>query len=117
MGVAFVTGLQGDDPRFFKTIATPKHFAVHSRAGERRGNGSMWWRRPHDLEDTYLPAFRAAITEAHAGSYDVRVQRDGWAAGVREHDAADRHSARGVGFQWVCDQRIARRSPMSADRA
>src|SRR5208283_333263 len=30
MGVAFVTGMQGDDPRYFRTISTPKHFAVHS---------------------------------------------------------------------------------------
>ena len=30
LGVAFVKGLQGDDPKYFKTIATPKHFAVHS---------------------------------------------------------------------------------------
>ena len=30
MGVAFITGMQGDDPRYWKTIATAKHFAVHS---------------------------------------------------------------------------------------
>src|SRR5579864_7256447 len=30
MGVAFVTGLQGDDPKYFRVISTPKHFAVHS---------------------------------------------------------------------------------------
>ena len=30
MGVAFVKGLQGDDPKYLKTVATPKHFAVHS---------------------------------------------------------------------------------------
>ncbi len=30
MGVAFVKGLQGDDPKYFKVIATPKHYAVHS---------------------------------------------------------------------------------------
>ena len=30
MGVAFVTGLQGDDPKYFQVISTPKHFAVHS---------------------------------------------------------------------------------------
>src|SRR3984893_11160615 len=30
MGVAFVTGLQGDDPKYYRVIATPKHFAVHS---------------------------------------------------------------------------------------
>src|ERR1700722_8901083 len=30
LGVAFVTGLQGNDPKYLKTVATPKHFAVHS---------------------------------------------------------------------------------------
>ena len=30
MGLAFVTGLQGDDPKYLKVVATPKHFAVHS---------------------------------------------------------------------------------------
>lgn len=67
MGVAFVTGLQGDDPRFFKTIATPKHFAVHSGPENTRHTADVV-PTPHDLEDTYLPAFRATITEAHAGS-------------------------------------------------
>ena len=30
MGIAFVTGMQGDDPKYYRVIATPKHFAVHS---------------------------------------------------------------------------------------
>ena len=30
MGVAFVTGMQGDDPHYLKVVATPKHYAVHS---------------------------------------------------------------------------------------
>jgi beta-glucosidase len=30
MGVAFVTGMQGDDPKYYRVIATPKHFVVHS---------------------------------------------------------------------------------------
>ncbi|MCS7179135.1 MAG: glycoside hydrolase family 3 C-terminal domain-containing protein [Anaerolineae bacterium] len=67
MGVAFVKGLQGDDPRYLKLVATPKHFAVHSgpepkrhqfdaRVGER------------DLRETYLFAFEACVKEARAGS-------------------------------------------------
>jgi len=67
MGVAFVKGLQGDDPRFFRTIATPKHFAVHSGPESTRHTANVD-ASPHDLEDTYLPAFRATITEAKAGS-------------------------------------------------
>ena len=67
MGVAFVTGLQGDDPRYYRVISTPKHFAVHSGPESTRHTIDVV-ASPHDLEDTYLPAFRATITEAHAGS-------------------------------------------------
>jgi beta-glucosidase len=67
MGVAFVTGLQGDDPRYYRVISTPKHFAVHSGPESTRHTVDVT-ASPHDLEDTYLPAFRATITEAHAGS-------------------------------------------------
>jgi beta-glucosidase len=67
MGVAFVRGLQGDDPTYLKLVATPKHYAVHSgpepdrhrfdaRVGER------------DLRETYLPAFEACVKEGGAVS-------------------------------------------------
>ncbi len=67
LGVAFVTGLQGDDPKYLKTVATPKHFAVHSGPESERHRFDVKPSR-FDLEDTYLPAFRATITEAHADS-------------------------------------------------
>ena len=67
MAVAFVSGMQGDDPRYFKVISTPKHFAVHSGPEPLR-HGFDVKATPHDLEDTYLPAFRAAVTESHAQS-------------------------------------------------
>jgi beta-glucosidase len=67
LGVAFVEGLQGDDPKYYKTIATPKHFAVHSGPENTRHTANVD-PSPHDLEDTYLPAFRATVTEAKAGS-------------------------------------------------
>jgi len=67
MGVAFVTGMQGDDPRYYRTISTPKHFAVHSGPETTRHTADVPISK-HDEEDTYLPAFRAAITEGHAGS-------------------------------------------------
>ena len=67
LGVAFVEGLQGKDPNYFKVIATPKHFAVHSGPESERHRFDA---EPslHDLWDTYLPAFRATITEAKADS-------------------------------------------------
>src|SRR5579872_6003531 len=67
MGVAFVTGMQGDDPKYFRVISTPKHYAVHSGPEPLR-HGFNVDVSPHDLEDTYLPAFRATVTEAHAQS-------------------------------------------------
>jgi beta-glucosidase len=67
MAVAFVSGMQGNDPKYFKVVSTPKHFAVHSGPEPLR-HGFDVKASPHDLEDTYLPAFRAAITEAHAQS-------------------------------------------------
>jgi beta-glucosidase len=67
MAVAFVTGMQGDDPNFLKAVSTPKHYAVHSGPEPLRHEFNVDV-SPHDLEDTYLPAFRAAVTEAHPAS-------------------------------------------------
>ena len=66
MGVAYVTGLQGDDPKYLKALSTPKHFAVHSGPEPTRHTVDVTVSN-HDLEDTYLPAFRATIG-AGAGS-------------------------------------------------
>lgn len=67
MGVPFVTGLQGNDPKYLLTVATPKYFAVHSWLEPLRHKFNVDV-DPHDLEDTYLPAFRATITESKADS-------------------------------------------------
>ncbi len=67
LGVAFVTGLQGDDPKYLKTVATSKHFAVHSGPESTRHMVDVTASR-HDMEDTYLPAFRATVMEGKAQS-------------------------------------------------
>ena len=67
MGVAFVTGMQGDDPRYYRVIATPKHFAVHSGPEPTRHKANVDVSK-HDEVDTYLPAFRAAVVEGKADS-------------------------------------------------
>jgi beta-glucosidase len=67
LAVAYVTGLQGDDPHYYRAIATPKHFAVHSGPEPTRHFADVDVSK-HDIEDTYLPAFRAAIVEGKAGS-------------------------------------------------
>jgi beta-glucosidase len=67
LGVEFVKGLQGDDPRYLKTVATPKHYAVHSGPEpDRHSFDAVVDER--DLRETYLPAFRATILEADAQS-------------------------------------------------
>ena len=67
MGVAFVTGLQGDNPKYLRVVSTPKHFAVHSGPESTRHKADVKVSK-HDEEDTYLPAFRATIVEGHAAS-------------------------------------------------
>jgi beta-glucosidase len=67
MGVAFVTGMQGDDPRYYRVISTPKHYAVHSGPEPTRHIADVTVSK-HDELDTYLPAFRATVTEAKADS-------------------------------------------------
>ncbi len=67
MGVAFVTGMQGDDPKYYRVISTPKHYAVHSGPEPTRHTADVKVSK-HDELDTYLPAFRATVTEAKAGS-------------------------------------------------
>ena len=67
MGVAFVTGMQGDDPKYYRVISTPKHYAVHSGPESTRHTADVKVSK-HDEVDTYLPAFRATVTEGKAGS-------------------------------------------------
>ena len=67
MAVSFVTGMQGDDPRYLKVVSTPKHYAVHSGPEpERHGFDAKV--SEADLVSTYLPAFRTAVVEGKADS-------------------------------------------------
>ncbi len=67
MGVAFVHGVQGEDLDHLRAVATSKHFAVHSGPESMR-HGFNVDPSPRDLEETYLPAFRATVTEGHVQS-------------------------------------------------
>ncbi|MGA2276189.1 MAG: glycoside hydrolase family 3 C-terminal domain-containing protein [Terracidiphilus sp.] len=67
LGVAFVTGVQGDDLDHLRAVSTSKHFAVHSGPEQLR-HGFNVDPSPRDLEETYLPAFRATVTEGHVQS-------------------------------------------------
>src|SRR5882757_6798910 len=67
MGVAFVTGLQADDPRYLKVGATAKHYAVHSGPEAERHHFDVHPSEA-DLYETYLPAFRALVQEGHVSA-------------------------------------------------
>ncbi|HMW72894.1 MAG TPA: glycoside hydrolase family 3 C-terminal domain-containing protein, partial [Cellvibrionaceae bacterium] len=85
MGVAFVKGLQGDDPHYFKTDATAKHFAVHSGPEFNRHEFNAT-PSERDLYETYLPAFKALVQEgkvaAVMGAYN-RVNGESASASKR----------------------------------
>lgn len=67
LAVEFVRGMQGDDPFYLKTVATPKHYAVHSGPEpDRHTFDAVVDER--DLRETYLPAFRASIVDGGAES-------------------------------------------------
>lgn len=68
LAVAFIKGMQGDDPKYLKTIATAKHFAVHSGPEPSRHTFDAVVSE-QDLRDTYLPHFEAAVKEG--GAYSV----------------------------------------------
>jgi beta-glucosidase len=66
LGVAFVRGLQGNDPKYFKAIATPKHYAANNSEYNRHSGSS-------DVDEQllfeyYLPAFQATVVEGGAFS-------------------------------------------------
>src|SRR5215472_12754191 len=67
LGIAFISGVQGNDLDHPRAVATSKHFAVHSGPEQLR-HGFNVDPSARDLEETYLPAFRATVTEGHVQS-------------------------------------------------
>src|SRR5215472_8432040 len=67
MALAFIQGMQGSDPHYYKVIATAKHYAVHSGPEPSRHSFDV---KPseRDLDETYLPAFKASIVDGKADS-------------------------------------------------
>ena len=80
LAVQFIKGMQGDDPKYLKTVATVKHFAVHSGPEpERHTFDAVVSER--DLRESYLPHFEAGIREGGAYSLMCAYNRvDGKAA-------------------------------------
>jgi beta-glucosidase len=66
LGVSFIRGLQGDDPKYIKAMACAKHYAVHSGPESKR---HVFDADPpeRDFYETYLPQFEAAVREGHVG--------------------------------------------------
>ncbi len=67
LGSAFIAGVQGPDLTHLRAVATSKHFAVHSGPESTRHTVDIE-PTPRDLEETYLPAFRATVTEGKVQS-------------------------------------------------
>ncbi|MGQ7944667.1 glycoside hydrolase family 3 C-terminal domain-containing protein [Flavobacterium sp. WC2509] len=67
LGLNFVNGLQGNDPKYLKVIATAKHYAVHSGPEPSRHLFNAETSNI-DLYETYLPAFRTLVKEGHVYS-------------------------------------------------
>jgi beta-glucosidase len=67
LGVAFVKGLQGNDSKYLKVVATPKHYAVHSgpEKDRHRFNAIVSLK---DLRETYLPHFKECVIDGKAYS-------------------------------------------------
>lgn len=63
LAVPFIKGLQGDDEKYLKLVATAKHFAVHSGPESTRHSFDVW-PNDYDLAETYLPHFKRAVQEA-----------------------------------------------------
>jgi len=68
MGLQFVKGMQGNDPKYLKTVATAKHYAVHSGPESLRHSFNAKVSES-DLRETYLPAFRTLVVDG--GAYSV----------------------------------------------
>jgi beta-glucosidase len=66
LGTQFVKGLQGDDPRYLKVVATPKHFAANNEEHNRfEANPQI---SEKQLREYYLPAFEMCVREGKSAS-------------------------------------------------
>ena len=98
LGLAFVTGLQGDDPYYFKTVSTPKHFAVHSGPESTRHTVNVIASR-HDMEDTYFPAFRVTVMQGKAESVMCAYNSLNGQPACANTDLLQQHLRNDWGFQ------------------
>lgn len=74
LAIPFIQGLQGNDAKYLKLVATAKHFAVHSGPESLRHSFDVW-PNEYDLLETYLPHFRRTVEEANVYSVMCAYQR------------------------------------------
>ena len=74
LGVQFIRGMQGDDPKYLKIIATAKHFTVHSGPESTRHSADVY-PSDYDLAETFLPHFKRAVQDARVYSVMCAYQR------------------------------------------
>jgi beta-glucosidase len=98
MAVAFVAGMQGDDPRYLKTVATPKHYAVHSGPEPERHAFDARVSE-YDLVNNYLAAFRTAVVEGKAESVMCVYNAVNGTPGCASVDLLQKRLRDGWGFQ------------------
>jgi beta-glucosidase len=67
LATQFIRGVEGDDPDFYRAIATSKHYAVHSGPEPLRHQFNVDV-SPQDLTETYLPAFRRTVIDGKVAS-------------------------------------------------
>ncbi len=98
LGVAFVTGMQGNDPHYLKVVATPKHYAVHSGPEPLRHTFDATVSES-DMVDTYLPAFRATVIEGKADSIMCVYNSVNGVPGCASEDLLQKRLREQWGFQ------------------
>ena len=98
IAVAYVQGLQGDDPKYLKTVATPKHFAVYSEETGRVRVDAEVSERAARL--CYLAPFRACFVEGKAASTMAAYNAINGVSRARQWLAADGSIAERLGIQW-----------------
>ena len=98
MAVQFIKGLQGDDERYLKTVATVKHFAVHSGPEPERHEFDAITNQ-RELYDTYLPQFETAIKEGGAQSLMCAYNRYNGKAACASHQLLDEILRKNWGFE------------------
>lgn len=98
LAVQFIRGLQGDHPKYLKTVATAKHYAVHSGPEPLR-HGFNVNPSDTDLNQTYLPAFEMSVKDGKAASVMCSYNAVNGLPACANPDLLERQLRKDWGFQ------------------